>query len=369
MATIKDVARLAGVSIATVSNYLNNTKQVSKESAQKIQNAVDELHYTLNQNARSLKSRQNTDIGVILPSLNDPYYVQLFQGIKSYFQPAEYYINLAFSENIPESEDSIARNFLRKQICGLILVSCQPENWKFYYDNYTSQNIPLVMIDRNIYSLDANYISFNNRVLMRDMVDSLLVGNYKNIYLMSGPDSFECEAECIRGFCDSYRNHGVYPAKELFLKTDMSKEDAFRKTIRLLKNHYPDAIVATSQSLAAGIIEGITILGYTIQNIPVFTLGEEHWNLHTHSFASESTVRPAMKLGQLAAKLLTEQLSSPLTKETERIILSGGHFSNYKHTLPLRSSSLEDSSPKEATCTKKSVHYYLTPHRFIHYLV
>ena len=353
MATIKDVARLAGVSIATVSNYLNNTKQVSRESAQKIQNAVDELHYTLNQNARSLKSRQNTDIGVILPSLNDPYYVQLFQGIKSYFQPAEYYINLAFSENIPESEDSIARNFLRKQICGLILVSCQPENWKFYYDNYTSQNIPLVMIDRNIYSLDANYISFNNRVLMRDMVDSLLVGNYKNIYLMSGPDSFECEAECIRGFCDSYRNHGVHPAKELFLKTDMSKEDAFRKTIRLLKNHYPDAIVATSQSLAAGIIEGITILGYTIQNIPVFTLGEEHWNLHTHSFASGSTVRPAMKLGQLAAKLLTEQLSSPLTKETERIILSGGHFSNYKHTLPLRSSSLEDSSPKEATCTKK----------------
>ena len=103
----------------------------------------------------------------------------------------------------------------------------------------------------------------------------------------------------------------------------MSKEDAFRKTIRLLKNHYPDAIVATSQSLAAGIIEGITILGYTIQNIPVFTLGEEHWNLHTHSFASGSTVRPAMKLGQLAAKLLTEQLSSPLTKETERIILSG----------------------------------------------
>ena len=109
MATIKDVARLAGVSIATVSNYLNNTKQVSKESAQKIQNAVDELHYTLNQNARSLKSRQNTDIGVILPSLNDPYYVQLFQGIKSYFQPAEYYINLAFSENIPESEDSASK--------------------------------------------------------------------------------------------------------------------------------------------------------------------------------------------------------------------------------------------------------------------
>ena len=85
MATIKDVARLAGVSIATVSNYLNNTKQVSKESAQKIQNAVDELHYTLNQNARSLKSRQNTDIGVILPSLNDPYLSSCFRELNHIF--------------------------------------------------------------------------------------------------------------------------------------------------------------------------------------------------------------------------------------------------------------------------------------------
>lgn len=346
MSTIKDVARLAGVSTATVSNYLNSTKQVRKETSLKIQKAVDELHYTLNQTARNLKARQNADIGVILPSLNDPYYVQLFQGIKSYFQPAEYYINLAFSENIPESEDSIARNFLRKQICGLILVSCQPENWKFYHDNYTSQNIPLVLIDRNIHSLDANYISFNNRVLMRDMIDCLFDENYRNIYLMSGPHNFECESECIRGFCDSYRNHGTEPPEIRFLKTDMSKEDAFRKTIKLLKTQNPDAIVATSQSLAAGIIEGITILGYTIQDIPVFTLGEEHWNLHTHSFASGSTVRPAMKLGQFAAKLLTEQLRSPLTKETERIILSGGHFNRQQHLFSPVTANRERSAAK-----------------------
>lgn len=352
MSTIKDVAKLAGVSIATVSNYLNNTKQVSKESAKKIQKAVDELNYTLNQNARNLKARQNTDIGVILPNLNDPYYVQLFQGIKSYFQPAEYYINLAFSEDIPESEDSIARNFLRKQICGLILVSCQPENWKFYYDNYTSQNIPLVLIDRNIYSLDANYISFNNRILIRNMVDYLFSKNYQQIYLMSGPDKFECESECIRGFCDSCQKHGFEPSENMFLKTDMSKEDAFRKTIKLLKNKRPDAIVATSQSLAAGIIEGITILGYTIQDIPVFTLGEEHWNLHTHSFASGSTVRPAMKLGQLAAKLLSEQLLSPLTKETEHIVLSGGHFSPYHHEISSIRAQESDNTKNKTSCTK-----------------
>ncbi|WP_379687847.1 LacI family DNA-binding transcriptional regulator [Mediterraneibacter gnavus] len=67
MATLKDVANLAGVSIATVSNYLNNTKPVSKEISKKIQDAVNELHYSINLNAKNLKSKINTDIGVILP--------------------------------------------------------------------------------------------------------------------------------------------------------------------------------------------------------------------------------------------------------------------------------------------------------------
>lgn len=346
MATIKDVASLAGISIATVSNYLNHTKPVSKEASKKIQQAVEELQYSQNLNAKNLKTKRNNDIGIILPNLNDSYYVQLFQGIKSFFQNSDYYIDLAFSGNIPDTEQIIVQNFLKKQICGLFLVSCQPDNWKFYYDNFTSQNRPLVLIDRNIYSLDANFVSFNNRILMRDMVDSLIKEGYRNIYLMSGPEKFDCESECIRGFCDSYKNHGYIPDDMLFLKTDMSKEDAFRKTIKLLKTEKPDVIVTTSESLATGIIEGITILGYSIVDIPVFTLGEEHWNLHTHSFASGSTVRPAMKLGQTASRLFMEQLNSPLTKETEKIILSGCHFND---SLIMKQKGIEQPASPPAT--------------------
>ena len=81
MVTIKDVAKKADVSIATVSNYLNRTKPVSKELGARIQNAVDELGYSLNLNAKILKTAQYMDIGVILPSLNDSYYVQLLSLI------------------------------------------------------------------------------------------------------------------------------------------------------------------------------------------------------------------------------------------------------------------------------------------------
>lgn len=328
MATIKDVAKYASVSIATVSNFLNNTKPVSKEAAHRIQEAIDLLQYSQNVNARNLKTKKNIDIGIILPDLNDSYYVQLFQGIKSHFQNTEYYINLAFSNNIPEFEQNIAENFLKKQVCGLFLVSCQPNDWQFYYNNFTSRNIPLVLIDRKIHSLDANFVSFNHRALIKNMSDNLLEHGYKNIYLMSGPQKFSCEAECIRGFTDSFSNHNLKVQNSMFLTTDMSKEDAFRKTIALLKTETPDVIITTSESLATGIIEGITILGYDTDALPVLTLGEEHWNLHTHSFAFNSTARPALKLGQTASRLLLEQLKAPLTKESERIILSGCHYNS-----------------------------------------
>ena len=129
----------------------------------------------------------------------------------------------------------------------------------------------------------------------------------------------------------------------------MSKEDAFRKTINLLKYRKPDVIATTSESLATGIIEGITILGYTIQDIPVFTLSEEHWNTHTHSFASDSTARTAIKLGQTASRLLTEQLNSPLTKETEKIILNGCHVNRLS---PPKKDTQRNPLPQPGPCSR-----------------
>lgn len=321
MATIKDVAKLADVSIATVSNYLNHTKPVSKEVSQRIKEAVDALQYSQNLSAKSLKSNFYNDIGVILPNLNDSYYVQMFQGIENTFQNTGYYVNLSFSYDIPDYEQNIVRNFLKKQICGLILVSCQPDNWKFYYDYFTSDQRPLVLIDRNIHSLDANFVSFDNFSIIKYMTTYLLDYGYRNIYLMSGPSKFDCEADCISGFQEALNQCGSKPDPAYLLKTNLSKEDAFRKTIQLLKRHKPDAIIATSESIATGIIEAFTILGYRTEDIPVITLGEEHWNLYTHSMTNASAARPAIKLGQTASNLLLEQLKSPSTKENEKIIL------------------------------------------------
>ena len=321
MATIKDVAQMAGVSIATVSNYLNQTKHVSKEVSIKIQQAIDALQYSQNLSAKSLKSNSYSDIGVILPNFDDSYYVQLFQGIESVFQSSGYYTNLAFSYDIPDFEQNILHNFLKKKIRGLLLVSCQPDNWKFYHDHFTSDQRPLVLIDRDIHSLDANFISFDNYSMVKQITESLLVQGYQKIFLFSGPQKFKCEANCIKGFTDVFSKRKVPFDPSFVIQTNLSKEDSFRKILRLLRSTTPEAIIATSESIATGVIEGLQVLYYDQYEIPVVTLGEEHWNFHTHSFASASAVRPAIQLGKAAANLLLDQLEAPLTKENEKIIL------------------------------------------------
>ncbi|MCF0146719.1 MAG: extracellular solute-binding protein [Eubacterium sp.] len=352
MTTIKDVAKRSGVSIATVSNYLNHTKPVSKKTSQKIKAAIDDLQYSQNFSAKSLKSHSYNDIGVILPNLTDSYYVQMFQGIENIFQDSGYYVNLAFSYDIPDYEQNIVHNFLKKQICGLILVSCQPNNWKFYYDYFTSDHKPLVLIDRNIQNLDTNFVSFDNFSIIKSMTTDLLNFGYRDTYLMSGPTKFSCESDCIRGFQEAFQQNSINLDPSFLLKTNLSKEDAFRKTIQLLKERKPDAIVSTSESMATGIIEAFTILGYRTEEIPVITLGEEHWNSYTHSMTNVSASRPAIKLGQTASNLLMEHLKSPFTKENERIILKD---TSLQKPMPLFRAGTITNSPSESKQPQKTI--------------
>ena len=320
MATIKDVAQHAGVSIATVSNYLNKTKPVSKQVSVKIAKAIDELQYTQNYAAKSLKTNNYRSIGVILPNLTDSYYLQIFQGIENAANSAGMQLNLSFSHDIPEVEAAMAQQMLQKQVSGLILVSCQPTKWKFYYEHFIKNGHPLVLIDRRINSLDASMISFDRSGAIAAATEALLGMGYRNLTLMAGPTHLSCEKDCVQSFLRTFSNRTDGTATVVHMGLD--KESAFRNTSKMLQKAPPEGIITTSELAAVGIMEALQVLGYTTDEIPVITLGEEHWNKHTHTFASYSIPRPAIRIGAAAAEMMIRKLQSPQTQESEQIVLS-----------------------------------------------
>lgn len=320
MATIKDVAAYAGVSVATVSYYLNNTKPVSRATSAKISEAIQALQYSQNLSAKALKSSVYKDIGVILPNLSDSYYVQLYQGIESVLNNSAYYLNLNYSYDIPELEHKAAEELLSKRVSGLIVVTSQPDNWKYYYEHFTGKNCSLVLIDRRIEHLDANLVCFDNRQVMEKITHQLLDSGYENLFLLAGPELYSSEAACISGFCAAFSPERQPEAAERVISIELNKEDAFRKTIGILSRMRPDAILATSELTATGILEALYLLGYTQEQIPVITMGEEHWNKFTLTGATFSVPRPAIRMGMKAAELLIGKMQSPELRENEEVV-------------------------------------------------
>lgn len=359
MANIKDVAAAANVSIATVSNYLNKTKPVSLRSEQMIKQAIEQLNYTPNLFAKSLKSNIYYDIGIILPNLNDTYYSQIFQGIEKTFQNSEYFLNLAFSYDIPETERNIVNSFMKKNICGMILVTCITDDWHYYYDNFTANEKPLVLIDRMVNNFDCNFVSFNNRKTIGNLVRLLLEDNRKSIYLFTGPQSFYCESECIEGYKEAFSQTGLNADNSKIVTNVLNKEKAFRQTINLLKTTQPEVIITTSGLSAVGIIEALTILGFQKDEIPVITLGEEHWNSHTQTFACVSTVRPAIQMGETAANLLKNHIRTPKTLDKSVVILDD-RITDF--SLPLKSNKA--ASVKRPASKEINVLFLETPQTF-----
>ncbi len=305
--------------MATVSNYLNKTKPVSRQASARIEKAISELQYTQNLAAKSLKTSIYRSIGVILPNLTDSYYLQIFQGIETAARNAGMQVSLAFSHDIPEVEDQVARQMLQQQVSGLILVTCQPGNWKFYYESFIKNSRPLVLIDRKISNLDADMICFDSSSVIETVTRELLQIGYRNLALMAGPNNFSCEKDCVGSFLRAYSNRADGTATVVHM--DMNKESAFRKTTKLLRKAQPDGILATSELAATGIVEALHVLGRSTKDIPVITLGEEHWNSHTHTFASFSAPRPAIRLGASAAEMMIRNLKSPHVPEGKPITL------------------------------------------------
>jgi len=322
MATIKEVADLAGVSIATVSNYLNGTKPVKANTKDKIVNAIEKLNYIPNYFAKNLKENSYNDVGVILPNFNDSYYVQIFQGIEKIFQGSNYFVNVALSSDIPDIEKNMIDNFLKKNVCGIILVTCQPDNYEYFYKNFIDSNKPLVLIDRQIDNLDTNFICFDNRNTLKHLASGLLSQGIEDIVLITGPKEYFCENECLEGYKEAFEKYGKKVSQECIYHIALNKEDAFRCTANMLKEHVPEAIITTSETSAKGIVESIKLIGYRVpEDIMVITLGEEHWNKYTCTFSSLNTIRPAMIMGENAATLMKEQIKSPITFESQRVIL------------------------------------------------
>lgn len=322
MATLKDIADRVGVSVATVSYCINNTKTVKASTRDRIMQAIRELNYIPNDAARKLKKVTARELAVVFPDIDDLCRSEILKGLISGAEDADRFLDIAFSYNSPKLERSIIDRFIGKNVAGLILITCQPGNTEYFKNTIVRNNIPTVFIDRFPENIDANFLSFDNYQACNYLTRQLIERRYTDILLMSGFHHLFSEHECIRGFTDAMEESNLPCPPEYVLETELTKESAFRETMFHVAGRPPQAIIASSELLAKGIMEALNLSGVQVpRQTCVITLGEDCWNSTNYLPNVIHTARAAYTLGKRSIESLMKNLRSPKFFEKEFMLL------------------------------------------------
>ena len=325
MTTLKDVAKDAGVSIATVSCCLSGTRPVKAETKARIMDSIERLSFVPNASARNLKVASTNRIGVILTDIDNAYHSEIFKGLSASLQNTGFTISVAFSNNSPEIECEKVDDFISQKVSGLIIITCQPRNKDFFQHRIKNCSIPTVFIEQHPDTPDisVSYVGFNNFRTTYFLTNELIRNGYRDIALITGPSQFPSESECMEGYKAAFIENNMSVNSDLMLTTNMSKEDSFKSVMTSISRKSLQAVIATSENIALGAYEALEIRGLKIpQNVQLITFSEERWNKSGRLPGVIHTSRTAFTLGTSAAELLVQIIHSPLLFEDKNIIFT-----------------------------------------------
>lgn len=272
--TIKDVAKLAGVSISTVSRVINNSKPVSPEVRRRVLDAIDELEYKPNQVARSLVTRKSNLIGIILTDIGNSYMAQMIRGIEEVGRMYNYDIILSSSYGDENREMKLAELLRSKQVEGIILIS-ETAN-KNVINTIREFKIPSVYLNKYYSNESFPSVSIDNFEAAYRMTNYLQkLGHEKIIYITANEkEEKSIEKQKIRGYKKSIAENGQ---EEFFLSVEgFRMEDGYSigdTVLELVKEDGVTGVFCSQDEIAIGLInycydnnikvpEDISICGY-----------------------------------------------------------------------------------------------------------
>lgn len=263
MATIKDVAKMAGVSISTVSKYINGGN-VREENVQAICEAIAALDFRVNPYARSLKTHRSRSIGILLPDMTAPFFGSVIMSLERALRERGYHSLIScYSSNHGLERDNL-RYLISTGIDGLIYI---PEDLSAeeFYELTAHRNIPVVQVDRMIQGVDSDTVLVDNADVMHRAVTQLLDKGHRRVAIITGPKSVFTSKERQIGYLRALSDHGVLYDDELFISEENTFATGYRGGKTLLKlEERPTAVISTNYDITIGFVTAARELGVRI---------------------------------------------------------------------------------------------------------
>ncbi|MEQ0561957.1 LacI family DNA-binding transcriptional regulator [Amycolatopsis sp. NEAU-NG30] len=306
MATISDVAALAGVSTATVSRALNGKSTVDPVLAERVARAVEQLGYTPNGLARSLRRRETAVLALIISDVENPFFTAIARGVEDTAQAAGYSVMLCNSDENTAKERRYVEVAAQERLAGVIM---SPTTGDSDVRPLLAHRTPIVTIDRRLGSADCDAVLVDSRAAAREAVEHLAAQGYRRIGCIAGPPGITTADERLDGYRDGLRAAGRRYAAKLVRRCEFREAGGREAAAQLLAGpDRPDALLVSSSTMAVGVLQAMAELGLRSgRDVGIVSFDEAPWATLI-SPALTVVAQPAHAMGQLAARLLLARI-------------------------------------------------------------
>ena len=318
--TIYDVAREAGVSMATVSRVVNGNKNVKENTRKKVLEVIDRLDYRPNAVARGLASKRTTTVGVVIPDITNTYFAARAKGIDDIAEMYKYNIVLANSDEDDEKEVAVVNTLFSKQVDGIIFMGYHLT--EKIRSEFSRSRTPVVLagtvdVEHQLPSVNIDY-----KNATADAVRHLLKRN-KKIAFVSGPlvDDINGKIRLV-GYKEALKEAGVNYSEGLVFESKYRYDDGYALAERLVSSKATAAIV-TGDELAAGLLNGLADHGISVpEDFEIITSDDSQIARYTRPNLT-TIAQPLYDLGAISMRMLTKIMHKEELEEREVLLPHG----------------------------------------------
>ncbi|MGE5591190.1 MAG: LacI family DNA-binding transcriptional regulator [Bacillota bacterium] len=336
--TIADVARLAGVSTATVSRVINSQSIVAPATRERVLTAVRELGYQPNALAASLVRQRSHTLGVVLPDISNPFFPQVVRGLEDAAHASGYNVILCNSDLDTVKEIEYFEVLRQKRVDGLIYHSGTIT--QAHLEAFRRLKLPVVLAATHDPEGALPCVLVDNRRAAREAMEHLISLGHRRVAVVAGSDPVSGESR-LDGYRDALRRHGLRLEEGLTLHAEWNADEAYEATRALLRRQdLPTAIAAASDLMALGVMGALQDAGLRVPQ-DVSVIGFDNIRLAaTIRPALTTMAQPMYEIGKEAALMLIRCLKEEGGAEAIR-----GRRLVLPHRLEVRQSTARPGKP------------------------
>lgn len=307
MVTVHDVARMAGVSSATVSRAVNTPEAVSPDTLARITEAIAKLGYAPNRIARSLKARTSDTVGVIIPDITNPFLVKIVKGVEKTLSAAGYTPILCDTEESPDKEERYLIDLMERRIDGLVLVPAMES--KAAVRLLKQRGLPAVFVDRSI-SPDFDCVKSNSLSGLSLLVGHLIQAGRTSLRMIGGPQATVVGRERNDAFRLLLDRYQLAWDDASLVYGDFTVEGGYRLAVEMLRARpLPQAIISANNLMGIGALKALREAGLKPSVDLDLVVFDELGDMGELLDPPLTFVRqPALEMGAQAAALLLERM-------------------------------------------------------------